>query len=81
MRKNMHAAQTRGSLYTPRNVDSEIDHLERALAGEGADSMFARTYWRTRLIEVKATPGLIPRQRERLDRLLTRLADRFEEMG
>lgn len=69
----------RGSICAPRSVDNEIDHLERVLAGEGADSMFARTYWRARVIEVRETPGLIPRQRERLERLLSRFSDGSEE--
>lgn len=65
----------RKTLYVPRSIDSEIDRLERVLTGEGADSMFARTYWRARVIEVRGTPGLIPIQLERLERLLGRFAD------
>lgn len=67
-------SRTRTS-YTPRNVDSEIEHLERVLAGEGAHSMFGRTYWRARVMEVRATPGLVPRQLTRLERLLSRFID------
>jgi hypothetical protein len=65
----------RGCVRAPRHVDTEIDHLQRVLAGEGADSLFGRTYWRARVIELQATPGLVPRQHERLDRLLSRFSD------
>ena len=78
MKRNPSPRLGRGSAFAPGNVDSEIDHLERVLAGEGADSMFARTYWRARVIEVRATPGLVPPQRERLERLLSRLTDGTE---
>jgi hypothetical protein len=57
------------------NIDGEIQHLERVLAGEGAHSIFARTYWRERLLQAFSTPGLIPAQRERLNRLLSQLDD------
>ncbi|MDR5798228.1 hypothetical protein QCE49_33040 [Caballeronia sp. LZ008] len=62
----------RGCVRAPQSVDAEIDHLERVLAGEGADSMFGRTYWRARVTELQATPGLVPHQHERLERLLSR---------
>ena len=61
--------------HTLKRIDSEIEHLERVLAGEGADSMFGRTYWRARVVEAQATPGLLPRQRARLERLLARFTD------
>jgi hypothetical protein len=58
------------SPYTPQNVDSAITHLERVLCAEGVDSLFAQTYWRGRVLQAHATPGLLQRQRERLQRLL-----------
>jgi hypothetical protein len=61
--------------YTPRSLDVEIEHLERVLAGAAADSLFGRTYWRTRVVNASTAPGLVPRQRERLARLLSRLTD------
>lgn len=75
MNKSWSERSGRKTLYASRNIDSEIDRLERVLAGEGADSMFARTYWRARVIEVRGTPGLIAGQLERLERLLGRFAE------
>jgi hypothetical protein len=54
------SASNRHSL---RNADAEIAHLERALAADGARSIFAQTYWRRRLHEIHATPGLGIHQR------------------
>jgi len=60
------------SPYTPHNIDGAIAHLERVLDADGADSIFARTYWRGRVLQAQATAGLVPPQRERLERLLDR---------
>ncbi|MFM0140741.1 hypothetical protein [Caballeronia grimmiae] len=60
------------SPYTPYTIDGAIAHLERILYADGADSIFARTYWRGRVLQAHATPGLVPPQRERLERLLDR---------
>ncbi|MFL9936164.1 hypothetical protein P0D88_45750 [Paraburkholderia sp. RL18-103-BIB-C] len=62
------------SPYTPQNLDPAVTHLERVLCAEGADSLFAQTYWRARVLQAYATPGLLQRQQERLQRLLDRLA-------
>jgi hypothetical protein len=62
------------SPYTPQNLDTAISHLERVLRAEGVESLFAQTYWRGRVLQAYATPGLLQRQRERLQRLLDRLA-------
>lgn len=62
------------SPYTPQNLDIAITHLERVLCAEGVDSLFAEAYLRGRVLQAWATPGLIPRQEERLQRLLDRLA-------
>jgi hypothetical protein len=65
------SALTRHSL---RNADAEIAHLENALAADGTHSIFAQTYWRRRLYEPHATPGLGIPQRIKLERLLGILA-------
>ncbi|MFP3566631.1 hypothetical protein [Paraburkholderia sp. SIMBA_030] len=58
------------SPYTFRDIDPAIAHLERVLRAEGADSLFSRTYWRERVLQAGATPGLLPNQQQRLQRLL-----------
>jgi hypothetical protein len=60
--------------YTPQTLDIAITHLERVLCAEGVDSLFAQGYWRRRVLQAYATRGLMPRQQERLQRLLDRLA-------
>lgn len=65
------------SPYSPHNIDEAIAHLERILGHDGAHSIFAHTYWRGRVLQVCATPGLIPPQRERLERLLDRTSGSF----
>jgi len=62
--------------YSALSIDGEIQHLERVLGGEGAHSNFARTYWRERVVKALETPGLIPAQRARLNRLLCRIDGR-----
>ena len=62
--------------YSALSIDAEIQHLERVLGGEGAHSNFARTYWRERVVQALETPGLIPAQRSRLNRLLFRIDGR-----
>ena len=54
-----------------RSADAEIAHLEQALATDGMHSMFAQTYWRHRLYELRATPGLKIPQRIKLEKLLS----------
>jgi hypothetical protein len=61
------------SPYTPQNLDTAIAHLERVLCAEGANSLFAQAYWRGRVLQAYATPGLMQTQQERLQRLLDRL--------
>jgi hypothetical protein len=51
--------------------NAEIAHLERALAADGTHSIFAQTYWRHRLYELHATPGLEIPQRTKLENLLS----------
>ena len=52
------------------NADTEIANLEKALAADGTHSIFAQTYWRRRLHEIHATPGLGTPQRIKLEKLL-----------
>jgi hypothetical protein len=63
------------SPYTAQNVDGAIAHLERVLSLEGAHSLFGRTYWHMRVIQISATPGLPHSHRARLQRVLDLLAD------
>jgi hypothetical protein len=67
-------AAARVGPYTPQNVDFAITHLEWVLGAEGVESLFAQTYWRGRVLQAHATPGLLQQQRERLQRLLDGLA-------
>jgi hypothetical protein len=61
------------SPFTFRTVDAEIIHLERVLCAEGANSFFAKSYWRKRVLQASATSGLAPNQQRRLFRLLERI--------
>lgn len=67
---------TNKSPYTLQNVEAAIIHLEIVLNSEGADSLFTQAYWRDRVLQVCATPGLIPVQKQRLLRLLDGIAER-----
>ena len=53
-----------------RNAEAEIANLEKALSASGMHSIFAQTYWRHRLYELHATPGLGIPQRIKLEKLL-----------
>lgn len=66
---------TTTSPYTPKSVDAAIIHLERVLSSDGADSLFAPGYWRGRVLQAYATPGLMLSQKERLQRLLGRIGE------
>jgi hypothetical protein len=61
------------SPYTIRNLDAAITHLERVMANDSALTIFASTYWRSRIRQVEATPGVMPAQLRRLQTLLNRL--------
>jgi hypothetical protein len=58
------------SPYTLQNIESAIVHLEQVFSEDGADWLFSRTYWHQRVLQALATPGLVPVQAERLQRLL-----------
>lgn len=63
------------SPYTAQNVEAAIAHLERVLSSEGAHSLFGQSYWRARVMQADATPGLMHMQRVRLQRLLDLLTN------
>ena len=67
------AKRVDSSPFTVRTVDSEIIHLERVLCAEGANSLFAKSYWRKRVLQASGTSGLAPNQQQRLCRLLERI--------
>ncbi|WP_250523303.1 MULTISPECIES: hypothetical protein [unclassified Caballeronia] len=70
----MHNVSARALLYSVGHLDSAIEHLERVLSLEGANSLFSKTYWRGRVVQALSTPGLAPSQHSRLQRLLDRIA-------
>ncbi|SAL61054.1 hypothetical protein AWB73_06790 [Caballeronia turbans] len=70
----MNDIRARMPLYSVGHLDSAIDHLEQVLSLEGANSLFSKTYWRGRVVQAIATPGLAPSQHSRLQRLLDRIA-------
>jgi hypothetical protein len=59
--------------YNVNQLDSAIAHLEQVLKFDGANSLFSKTYWRARVEHALATPGLMPSQHARLQRLLHRI--------
>jgi predicted NBD/HSP70 family sugar kinase len=60
------------SPYTVRNLDAAIAHLERVICDD-ALAIFGRQYWRSRITQVAATPGLSHPQSRRLRALEERL--------
>jgi hypothetical protein len=56
-------------------VDTEINHLERVLSLEIAHKVFSVDYWRSRVMQLTTTPGLVTTQRLRLQRLFDLLED------
>ena len=69
---------TNTSPYTFLNIEVAISHLEHVLNKEGTDSLLPAAYWRGRILQALATPGLMPRQKERLRRLLAYIADGYK---
>lgn len=64
---------TNTSPYTFLSIDVAITHLEHVLNTGDADSLLPPAYWHGRILQALATPGLLPKQRERLLRLLGRV--------
>jgi hypothetical protein len=75
MKTNKRERASVQSPYTAQNVDAAIVHLERVLTSEGAHSLFGQTYWCVRVMQVKATAGLMHAQRVRLQRLMDLIAN------
>ena len=61
------------SPYTIRNLDAAIAHLERVTAHDNAFTIFGAVYWRMRIYEAQATPGVMHPQLLRLRALLERI--------
>ncbi len=59
--------------YHVNHLDAAIAHLEQVLNLDGANSLFSKTYWRSRVEHALSTPGLAPSQHTRLQRLLDRI--------
>lgn len=59
--------------YTVNQLDSAIAHLEQVLNLDGANSLFSKTYWRARVEQAMSTPGVMPSQHARLQRLIDRI--------
>ncbi|MCC8396857.1 hypothetical protein LJ656_30170 [Paraburkholderia sp. MMS20-SJTR3] len=62
----------RTSPYTCLTAEVAITHLERILSTDGAESLFGLPYWRARVEQISATPGLNPEHRARLAKLLAK---------
>ena len=55
-------------------IDGKIKHLEAVLRARGGKELiFARDHWKQRIEQARSTPGLLPAQKKRLDKLLKRL--------
>ncbi|WP_250536018.1 hypothetical protein [Caballeronia sp. AZ10_KS36] len=61
--------------YNVNHLDAAIAHLEQVLNLDGANSLFSKTYWRSRVDQALSTPGLAPCQHARLQRLLDRISE------
>jgi len=64
---------SRDKLANVLRIDGEIKHLETVLRVERHNGLFARNYWRQRVEQAKSTPGLLPAQMGRLEKLLKQL--------
>ncbi|MGA7778641.1 MAG: hypothetical protein WCA85_13170 [Paraburkholderia sp.] len=58
------------SPYSIKNLDSAIGHLERVINDERALLIFGPIYWRMRIQQAHATPGIMHTQLRRLRKLL-----------
>jgi len=66
------------SPYTVKNVDRVIHHLERVLCADAGEAVFPLVYWKARIVQANATPGMTLSQQERLRRLLDSVEARAE---
>lgn len=69
---------TNTSPYTFLSIEVAISHLEHVLNEKGTDSLLPAVYWRGRILQALATPGLTLRQKERLQRLLDQIANGYK---
>jgi hypothetical protein len=61
------------SPYSIKTLDAAIAHLERVIGAECAHTIFGKRYWRGRIQQMQATPGIMHTQLRRLLALLDRL--------
>ncbi|MEM5314633.1 hypothetical protein [Paraburkholderia sp. JHI869] len=64
------------SPYTVHNLDTAIAHLESAIGADKAMAIFGASYWHSRVLELRSTPGIMHIQERRLQCLLDRFAAR-----
>ncbi|MDR3100059.1 MAG: hypothetical protein LBV73_23710 [Paraburkholderia sp.] len=62
------------SPYTIQNLDAAIAHLEFAMNADKEMAIFGQSYWYGRVLELRATPGIMQAQERRLRRLMDRFA-------
>ena len=64
------------SPYTVHTLDTAIAHLESAISADKAMAIFGASYWHSRVLELRSTPGILHIQECRLQCLLDRFAAR-----
>ncbi|MCP3709862.1 hypothetical protein M3I54_23250 [Paraburkholderia sp. CNPSo 3274] len=64
------------SPYTVHNLDTAIAHLESAISADKAMAIFGASYWHSRVIELRSTPGILHIQERRLQCLLDQFVAR-----
>ncbi|MEX3980406.1 hypothetical protein AB4Y45_15680 [Paraburkholderia sp. EG287A] len=64
------------SPYTVHTLDTAIAHLESAISADKAMAIFGASYWHSRVLELRSTPGILHIQERRLQCLLDRFAAR-----
>ncbi|WP_052406142.1 hypothetical protein [Paraburkholderia heleia] len=62
------------SPYTVHTLDTAIAHLESAISADKAMAIFGASYWHSRVLELRCTPGILHIQERRLQCLLDRFA-------
>ncbi|PYE20371.1 hypothetical protein C7410_11761 [Paraburkholderia silvatlantica] len=67
------------SPYTVHTLDTAIAHLESAISADKAMAIFGASYWHSRVLELRCTPGILHIQERRLQCLLDRFAARAGE--
>ncbi len=67
------ASTSSTSLYTNKNLDAAIAHLELAARFDCKAAVFGKRYWHARVRQACLTTGITPPQLRRLQRLLATL--------